>query len=708
MVSAERPLVVAVSAPAGYGKSTLMAEWARRDRRKVAWVSLDRTDNDAVALMRLLATALGGVNSVDPAVFDDLASPGVSILGRVVPRLAVSMQSPAPLLLLLDDLHELYEQESRDALTLLLDRVPAGSTVAAASRGEVFLNLARRRVRGELLEIGVPELAFNIEEAAQLLHSAGVGLASEAVVELHRRTEGWPAGLYLGALALRDAPGAVRTLDVFAGDDRFVADFLRSEVLDRTPPHHRAFLTRTAVLDQLSGSLCDQMLGTTGSAELLASLERTNLFLLPLDRRREWYRYHGLFRDMLRAELARIDSDVMPELHRRAADWYEEHRRLDTAIDHALASGDRDRAAVLVGRSIFPAYLSGRGGSPGRWLSRFSEAEIERYPWMAVLAAWVCALTGRPIEATRWADTAERGSFVGAPPDGSASIDSARAMLRSGMCSNGVAAMVVDAELAESQERPGSLWRSTALYHLFWARYLSGDHEAAEATLEDLIALLEGVDHPNHVLGLTHRGLLAIERGGWNAAAADLEQARTQLTALRLNEYGASAITFAASARVALHEHDMRAASSYLAHAMRLRPQFTWAVAPGAVQLRLELAKTLLALADPAGARSMLREIDEILRHRPDLGILLLQVDSLRQQLATLPAGTVGVSTLSPAELRLLPYLQTQLTHEQIGQRLYVSLNTVRTQTQSIYRKLGVSSRTGAVEQARRAGLLAG
>ncbi len=495
---------------------------------------------------------------------------------------------------------------------------------------------------------------------------------------------------------------------MFAGDDRFVADYLRSEVLDRAPPHVRLFLTRTAVLDQLCGSLCDQTLGSTGSAETLASLERSNLFLVPLDHRREWYRYHGLFRDLLLVELERAEPDVVSELHRRAADWYEQNSRTDAAIEHALASGDRHRAAVLVGRGIFPAYLSGRGGSPGRWLSRFSDAEIEGLPWLAVLAAWVCALTGRPVEAARWADAAERGSFVGVPPDGSASIDSARAMLRSGMSSKGVAAMLADAELAESQEPPWSLWRSTALYHLFWARYLSGDDEGAEATLESLIALLERVNHPNHVLALTHRSLLSMDRGEWNVAADDLEHARRQITALHLNEYGASAITFAASARAALHDRDMQSARGYLSHAMRLRPQFTWAVAPGAVHLRLELAKVLLAFADPAGARSMLREIDEILRHRPDLGILIADIEKLRHQLATMPTGIAGPSTLTPAELRLLPYLQTHLTHEEIAQRLYISLNTVRTQTTSIYRKLGVSSRAGAVQQARRVGLLAG
>ena len=227
LVSTQRPVLATVSAPAGYGKSTLMVEWARRDPRSSAWVSLDRAVNDPVAMLGLVANALDVLHPVDPDVFDDLASPGISVLGRVVPRIAASMLSAEPFLLLLDDLHEVDVQECRDALNLLVDHLPTGSTVAAASRAEVWLDLARRRARGDLLEIGAGELAFNFDEAAQLLAAAGVELAPEVVAELRRRTEGWPAGLYLGALALRDTHDQAKALEMFAGDDRFVADYLR-------------------------------------------------------------------------------------------------------------------------------------------------------------------------------------------------------------------------------------------------------------------------------------------------------------------------------------------------------------------------------------------------------------------------------------------------------------------------------------------------
>jgi LuxR family transcriptional regulator, maltose regulon positive regulatory protein len=708
ILSTQRPVVAAVSAPAGYGKSTLMVEWARRDLRPSAWVSFDRAVNDPVVVLGLVASALDLLHPVGSDVFDDLASPGISVLGRVVPRIAASLASAEPILLLLDDLHEVDIQECRDALNLLVDHLPTGSTVAAASRADVWLDLARRRARGELLEIGAGELAFDFAEAGQLLAAAGLELAPEVVADLRRRTEGWPAGLYLGALALRDTHDQAKALEMFAGDDRFVADYLRSEILDHAAQDARSFLIRTAVLDQLSGPLCDQLLGSSGSAGKLAALERSNLFLVPLDRRREWYRYHGLFRDLLLAELMRAEPDAVPELHRRAADWYEANGRLEEAITHAQASADSDRAAHLVGRCFQPVFFSGRLATNYRWLAGFSTAEIERHPWLAVLAGWACALTGHPIEAARWADAAERGSFVGRPPDGSASIESARALLRRSLGANGVAAMVADAELAESQEPPWSPWRASALVGLFWARQLAGDHESAEAVLRELFDMVEGFNQPSLTFALTQRSLLEMERGEWEAASTDLERARACIAELRTHEYVGSALTFAASARIGVHDQDLGAARDHLAHAMRLRPQATWAIPDFAVRLRLEMTKVLLALADPAGARSLLREIEEILRHRPELGTLVVEVDALRHRLATIPTGAVGVSTLSPAELRLVPYLQTHLTYQEIGQRLYISTNTVRTQTQSIYRKLDVSSRAGAVQQARRVGLLAG
>ena len=709
LTAAQRPVVVAVSTPAGYGKTTLLVEWARCDRRKVAWVSLDRADNDPVVLATSLAFASHSLCPIDSAVFDDLASPGVSILGRVVPRVAASLAlSVEPFLLIVDDLHEVDAQVCRDALNLLADHLPAGSTLAVSSRGDVWLNLARRRARGDVLEVGPGQLAFDADEASQLLAGAGVELGAEAVGELLRRTEGWPAGLYLAALALRDGPSGADMPDLLAGDDRFIADYLRFEILDRAPEADRQFLIRTAVLDQLCGSLCDHTLGRRGSAEMLASLERSNLFLVALDHRRQWYRYHGLFRDLLRAELARSEPELEPELHRRAADWYEANGRPEAAIDHARAGEETERAARLVAGCVLLAYASGHLTMAQRWLADLTAADIEHYPSLGVLAGWIFAFTGQPIEAARWADAAERGSFTGVPPDGSASIESARAILRAAMCPRGVAAMMADAESAVAAEPPWSPWRGPALMLLFSARRWAGDIVGAETVLDELVETDETTNDTTLSYALTERSLLAMDRGDWDGAAGDLERARANITSLRRQEYVMSAITYAASARFAIHQQDLASAREQLAHGMRLRPQATWALPFMAVELRLELGRVCLALADPAGARTLLREIEQILQRRPDLGVLNWQADHLRHQLAGLPTGRVGVSALTAAELRLLPYLQTHLTYREVGQRLFLSPNTIKTEAKSLYRKLDVSSRDGAVERARQLGLLAG
>jgi LuxR family maltose regulon positive regulatory protein len=704
VVAARRPALVVVTAPAGYGKTTFLTEWAERDERKVAWVSLDRGDNIPEAFLGTVARAIHGLQPVDPVVFDELASPG-STLARVAPRLASTLRSCVePFLLVVDDLHSVDDMECRDALDLIIDHIPAGSTVVASSRSEV-LNLGRRRASGDLVEIGPAELAFTVAEATQLLSAAGVEPDVAAAEALVARTEGWPAGLYLAALALRDRAVPVGGLELFAGDDRFVADYLRAEVLDRAPFEVRQFMIRCSVLDELCGPLCDQTLGASGSAAMLVALARSNLFLVALDHRSEWYRFHGLFRDMLLAELRRDEPDVIPQLQANAADWYEVHDQAEAAIEHARAAGQADRAARLIAESALWAYGAGKLNTAVRWLEDVPSAEAERNPILAVLAALGAADGGRPVEADRWADWAEHRSMVGGYLAGMASFDSALAMMRTYLCAHGVAAALADAEFCVAAEPEWSTWRGGALGCLFEARMLAGD-STAEAALAEWLDTAAATASHTYARGLTERGLLAMAGGDRDSAAADVAKAESQILEAHRQEYAISALTYAASAHVAIHRRDLPAAREKLAHALRLRPLATWAYPRLAVTLRLELAKVCLALADAAGARNLLREIDQIFQHRPQLGTLHEAADRLRQQLDTIPTGTVGVSALTGAELRLLPYLQTHLSYTEIGQRLYVSTNTVKTQLRTLYRKLDVSTRHEAIERARQVGLL--
>jgi LuxR family transcriptional regulator, maltose regulon positive regulatory protein len=360
--------VICVVAPPGYGKSTLLAQWSGRKGRRVGWVSVDRRDNDPVVLLTYIAVALDRIGPIDPGVFRALASPGPSVVATVVPRLVSAVSGMAhPVALVLDHLESLENRECLDAVNELAIGLPAGSQLALAARRPPRLPLPLLRAQGQVVEVGVAELAMDDGEGRALLEATGVGLSDADMTALVEQTEGWPVGLYLAALA-RKAGGPHRNGGpAFTGDDRFVADYLGSELLAQLPPELVVFLTRTAVLERMSGPLCDAVLDTTGSGRVLESLEDSNLLVVSLDRRRAWYRYHRLFRELLRAELERREPGLVPRLHVRAAAWCEANGMPEVAIDHARAAGDADRVARLVLDTAPRAYAGGRRDTAIRW-----------------------------------------------------------------------------------------------------------------------------------------------------------------------------------------------------------------------------------------------------------------------------------------------------------------------------------------------------
>ena len=357
--------IVSVVAPAGYGKTTLLSQWAEQNGQAFAWVSVDDQDNDPKVLLTYVAKALDVVQPVGGRVFDALASPASSVPGSVVPRLGAAFASmTVPLVLVLDDVHLLHNRECRAALSILADHVPAGSRLAFAGRHEPPLRIPRLRAEGRIMEIGPGDLSLTREEAASLLHDAEVTLRDDDLAELHQRTEGWPAGLYLAALAIREGGSPGKVAASFDGGDRLVSEYVESEFLARIPQQLRLFLTRTAVLERMSGPLCEAVLDTGGSAAMLADLARSNLLLVPLDRRGQWYRYHHLFRDVLRAELEREAPGLIPVLRRRAATWYRRNGLPEEALGYSMAAGDVDGAARLAERLSLPTYRQGRVDDP--------------------------------------------------------------------------------------------------------------------------------------------------------------------------------------------------------------------------------------------------------------------------------------------------------------------------------------------------------
>ena len=705
----DTPLVCVV-APAGYGKTTLLAQWAERKRGRVAWVSVDRHDNDPAVLFSYLAVALDRVEPIDRGLLQTLASPGVSILATVVPRLAAAVSAMTePVALVLDHMELLNNRECLDAVAELALQLPRGSQLVVASRRTPPLPVALLRAQGMVVEIGTDELAMGPQEARALLEGASVQLADGDIADLVEQTEGWPVGLYLGALALKAGGRQRNARAAFTGDDRFMADYLRSELLEHLPSEMVAFLTRTAVLERLSGPLCDAVTDTTGSDRVLASLHSSNLLLVALDRRREWYRYHHLFRDLLRAELGQREPELIPELHARAAAWCEVNGLPELAIDHAQAAADADRVARLVWDLGPRAYAGGRRDTVLGWYDWFEDQGlIDHYPLIAIQGAWRHALLGRPAGVERWAAAAERAAAATTPPEHNA-VEGSMALLRAALCRNGVAQMRADAQLAQERLDPGDSARGPALHLEGISHLLAGEADRADPILAHAVEVATHDREMNAVsYALAQRSLLAMERQDRDQGETLAEQALTIVVAGHLDDYVTSSLVYAAVARAALHRGDVPRAEEHLARAARLRPLLTYALPTYAVQALLELARSYLALHDTAGARTVLRQARDILQQRPNLGLLPDQAEELLGKLDSTRSEGMGTSSLSTAELRLLPLLPTHLSFREIGERLHVSQHTVKTQAISIYRKLGVSSRSQAISRLQKTGLLGG
>jgi LuxR family maltose regulon positive regulatory protein len=707
----DRRPIVSVVAPAGYGKTTLLSQWADCSRQAFAWVSVEELDNDPKVFLTRIAQALDEVEPIDEPVFDALACPASLMPGSAVVRLGSAFRSmSSQVVLVLDDVHALRNSECQAAVSVLADHVPGGSRLALAGRAEPPLRIARLRAEGKIMEIGPDDLSLTPEEASSLLHNAEVALGEDDVAELYRRTEGWPAGLSLAVLNLKKCGPRASAAASFSGQGRLLSEYMESRFLSRISLRQRAFLTQAAVLERMSGPLCGAVLDMEGAAATLADLAGSNLLLVPLDRRGEWYRYHHLFRDMFLAQLERQAPDLMPILRRRAADWCWRNGLPEEAVDYAIAAGDTRAVAGMVQKLWVSAYRQGRLTTLQRslrWLQ--DRGGIEGHPMAAVLASLLSAVTGRPAQAEQWAGAVDRWQYgdVARPDD--ASTESWAALLRAILCRRGVERMRADAD--EAVERFAAERFVTPAPALLQgiARILSGDLDGGDASLQDAVSVAEVVGAPEDLaLALCERALVAMARNEWDQAGTFSERARTVLRRAGIEESYATALVCAVQARAALYRADLPAVRQELISAQRLRPLLTYALPHLAAQARIELAHVHLALADLAGARTLMREIDDLLRRRPGLGTLAGQAGELRTQLAKeRGSGISGVSALTAAELRLLAMLATHLSFPEIAEEMFLSRNTIKTQAKSIYRKLGVSSRSQAVSRSLELGLLA-
>ncbi len=700
------PPVALISGPAGSGKTTLLAQWAAADERPFAWLTVTESDNDLAVLTAYLARAL---DSVDPLAAEALA--GLTVRGAdgttvLMPRLGRALfESTTPLVLVLDDVHLLTAPKCQAALAVLVSHLPSGSQIGLAGRGESAIPRARLRAQRDLVEIGPAQLALGTEEGAALVRLAGVDLDDRSAASLVQRTEGWAAGLYLAALALRDHPEPTAAARGFSGDDRVVADYLRYELLTMFPESLVQFLSRTSVLEELSGPLCDAVLESSGSQDTLEELERSNLFVVPLDRTRDHFRYHHLFGDLLRAELRHREPDLQPVLHARASRWYEEHGDTEGAVRHACRGGDVGRAANLIWR-VAPYYLgSGRDLTITRWLEGFSLEEIAAHPPLALAAAWCCVIAQRSEPIGQWVKMASRGDLDAALPDGTP-LGSTIALLEALIAEHGLSRSAQAAARSFALDIESSPFRSIACSTEGTCLRLLGRPEAARARLQEGVTLSAFV--PGAVsLSFAELALISIEVGDWSDAERNLERALDLMERHDLFERPAQAIVLAVSALVLAHHGAAADARSEAHRTRRLLSMLNYTMPWMGIEARLVLARAELALGDVAAARVLEIESGDLLQRFPDPGTLPDEQEKVAKAIQSVsgPVGQ-GVVPLTTAELRVLQYLPTHLSFQAIAQDLFVSRNTVKTQAIAIYRKLGVSSRGDAVSSAVELGLL--
>jgi LuxR family maltose regulon positive regulatory protein len=703
-----------IAAPPGFGKTTLLAEWAAAgEGPPVAWLSVDEDDNDPA---RFFAYAVEALRRVEPGLggraLAALRTPGADLLEVVLPQLLNDLATlEREVVLVVDDYHLIASAAIHEALAYLIEHAPGSFRLVLATREDPPLSLGRLRACGELGELRAAELRFTGEESAAFLTDAlALELSADDVARLQERTEGWPAALYLAALSLRGRSDASAVIERFAGDDRFVVDYLAAEVLARQPPELRSFLLQTSILKRFCGPLCDAVADRKNSAALLAELERSNLLLVPLDSRREWYRYHHLFGELLQHELEATDRDLLPVLHRRASSWYRQAGLIVDAAGHASAAGAVDVAVELVARHY--AFFLDRGqlATVLRWLELLPEA-VAAQDWLLCFAGTVVtAHAGELDEAERWLELAERAPPLvrdGQEPTGPlAALAAYLRLLRGdigGTVANGRRALAA-APAADP------LWALGPQMVLASGLWWSGAADEAGSIVEKVTRTARTARIPAMtVYALGVRAAIALDEQAEPAAEALAREAIELMKQAELDEHPWAAMAHIIHGALLGRRGELEAAAEEIERGMELgRRQAAWQVT---VHASLALAEVRQRAREPAAARRLLALARDLLQSLPDPGDGLERLARTEKTLRLhrthdRSAARAPYWELSERELEVLRLLPSQLSQREIAAQLYVSFNTVRTHTRVIFQKLGVTSRAEAVARARELGLL--
>ena len=697
------PLTLVV-APAGWGKSTIVADWLARDAVTAGWVSLDGGDNDPKRFWRYLLLAADQAGSAaGAAALRRLDAAGSDVLRDVLPAFVNELAlAETPLVLVLDDYHLVTSAGVHTTVATLLDRSPPQLHLMLITRADPPLPLSRLRVRGDMVELRADDLRFSAGEAVEFFSSRlGPLLSEQDVLRLLARTEGWAAGLQLAALRLRDRADPADFIERLTGADWHIVNYLGEEVLASQPPEIREFLLVTSVLNRMCASLCDALTERADSAGLISEIYRANLFLVPLDDEHRWFRYHHLFGGLLRHELARTTPDRPSVLHQRAARWFADHGDAAEAIGHAIASGDETLSGRLVAAHWRQPFNAGQLETVRMWLDALPAELIATDASLSAARVWVALDTGRLEEVGAALDAAE----ISVPPDTQLMVLRALQMYKTGDVGGAAARL---REISPSADDPFIATVHRLIQGISWM-WLGDTDRARELLVEAARRAEDDGNRLAYIYAEGCRALLAVNRGDLvlaNSLVADAESAVGQTLS---DSHFVAMFPALARARLGIERADWAGARHAAGAAVELGRR-----GAGRVELAAALltgAKANRICPDPQGPgvdpAALVGEARGILRHCADSGPLVTTWLTGEQRAAAARTRQEGlIEPLTDRELTILRLLPAPSSLRQLASELFVTPNTLKTHLRAIYRKLGAESREEAVIRARERGLI--
>ena len=692
----------------------LVAQWAAsvREEGLVAWLSLEADDNDPARFWMYVIEALRSVlPGIGEASLAMLRAPGVNLVGDALPPLINELADVSErFVLVLDDYHAIEDERIHAGMASLIEHLPTTLRIVMTSRVEPPLRVGTLRARAELNEIDSGQLRFSLSEAESLLNDLhGLNLTPDAVKRLHDRTEGWAAGLYLAVLSMRGREDASSFVASFTGSDRRVVDYLAAELLGERREGELGFLLHTSVLDRFCAALCDAVTGGRDSRTMLDRIERVNYFLIPLDPRHEWYRYHHLFGELLRHELERREPRRAAELHDRAGRWFLDAGMVSEAIGHLTAAGELDAASELINNHWLAFTNAGQRETVARWMAQLPRGYIASDGRLCLAQARTALTVGEREEILPWVELATQAPKNN--PGDDAELGEEVTVVRA-------AAWQLLGDMRQAEQLAGrlapldgsSIWHSLAACLLATSARSFDANDDAQALFDTALKL--GSGSPNFIVSMIALGrlaLIAADRGDWRGSSAKVEAAFDVVHTNGLEEYWICSSAHIARGRLFRHDRRPTEAVAELERAVSLARR-------GAGLVEWSYALTTLAelrceLGDRRAARELVLEARELLARAPEPGTLAMRMlgqleRALRLVIDLSGARPVVTEELTAREQTVLGLLPTGLSAREIADELGISRDTVKTHTKRVYQKLGVSSRRSAVARGRDLGLL--